>query len=52
LMTTLLNSLRLIAKNMNKGKVIPNEATANTSLFPFYSNTKLGSTEKPSISCL
>ena len=41
LMTTLLNSLRLIAKNMNKGKVIPNEATANTSLFPFYSNTKL-----------
>ncbi len=41
LMTTILNTLRLIVKNMNNGKVMPTEATTNTSLFPFYSNTKL-----------
>lgn len=41
MIATLINTLRLIAKNMNQGKVIPTEATTNTSLSPFYSNTKL-----------
>lgn len=41
LMATIINTLRLIVKNMHQGKVISTEATTNTSLSPFYSNTKL-----------
>ena len=41
LIGTLIKTLRLIAKTKNQGKVVPTEATTNTSLSSFYSNTKL-----------
>lgn len=41
LIATIINTLRLIVKNKNQGKVLPTEATTNTSIFPFYSNIKL-----------
>ena len=41
LMVSILNTGRLIVKNMNQGKVIPTEATTNTSLFPFNLNNKI-----------
>ncbi|HOI32064.1 MAG: hypothetical protein PHG67_03310 [Bacteroidales bacterium] len=41
LMTTIFNTLRLIVKIMNQGKVLPTESTTNTSLPTFFSNLKL-----------
>jgi len=35
------NTRQLIVKNIHKRKAKPTKATSNTSLFPFYSNTKL-----------
>ena len=41
LLATIINTHRFLVKNMNQGKVIPTEATTNTSLFPFNLNNKI-----------
>ena len=41
MLTIIINTHRLLVKIKNQGKVIPTEATTNTSLFPFNLNNKI-----------
>ena len=41
LMSTILNTIRLVGKILNQGKVMPTESATNTLFLPFFLNTKL-----------
>jgi len=41
LMSTILNTIRLVGKILNQGKVMPTESATNTLFLPFFLNSKL-----------